>query len=80
MILKFQKSHEIARDNLLKSKLINKTYYDRKSKTTCFEIGDKVYLTNEQKKIGKSKKLTPNYSGPYKIIEKNGKLHNFDKK
>lgn len=69
--LKLQKSHQIAKDNLVKSKEINKKYYDKNSKITNYTVGDMVFLTNEQAKIGKSKKLTNNYNGPYKIIEVN---------
>lgn len=67
--LKLQKSQEIARQNLLKSKVTNKSYHDKKINSVKFNVGDKVFLKNEQITAGTSKKLTPAYSGPYKIVE-----------
>lgn len=68
--LKFQKSREIARNNIIQSKHINKKYYDKNINSSDYNIGDKVYLLNEQVGKGKSKKLTQNYAGPYEVIEK----------
>lgn len=67
---KMQKSNEIARDNLIESKVTNKNYADRKTNSVKFEIGDYVYRTNEHTRPGRSKKLTSIYLGPYQIIEK----------
>lgn len=46
--LKLQKSNEIARNNIIDSKIKNKTYSDRKSKPIDFKLGDMVYLENQQ--------------------------------
>lgn len=40
-----------------------------------FKIGDKVYVLNEQSHPHKSKKLTPHYSGPYEIINKDSPVN-----
>lgn len=66
--LKLQKSHEIAKDNLIKSKETNKFYYDKKSRPVDYFVGQQVYLLNEQTPRGKSKKLTQHCTGPYKIV------------
>lgn len=69
--VKLQKSHEIAKNHIGKSKEMNKKYYDRKHNLVTFKIGEKVYLLNETHSKGKSKKLRPHYEGPYEIIEVN---------
>lgn len=73
--LKMQKSQELARENLIKSKEVNKRSYDKKINSQDFKVGDAVYLINEQTKLHRSKKLTSNYKGPYKIIEKNSPVN-----
>lgn len=67
--LKFNKSYEIARENLIKSKEKSKAYYDRNTNEIQYKIGDFVYIQNKQVKSGLNKKLSPNYKGPYKIVE-----------
>lgn len=71
LILKLQKSREIARNKLINSKEYNKQIYDKKCKNIQFKVGDSVYLSNEAIKPGKSRKLSPYWLGPYKIIEVN---------
>nr|CAI5863137.1 unnamed protein product [Callosobruchus analis] len=79
--LKLQKSHQIARENIIKSKETNKLYYDRKcSSKVKYEIGQSVYLQNEQIPKNKSKKLSQNYNGPYKITEINSPVNIKNKK
>lgn len=63
------KSFQIARENIDKSKTNSKTHYDAKTKIHEYNIGDLVYLENNANKKGISKKLSPNWLGPYKIIE-----------
>lgn len=69
--MKLQKSNEIARNNIQKSKEINKKYYDQKNNSISFKVGDKVFLLNENTSKGKCKKLRSNYEGPYEIVEIN---------
>lgn len=66
---RLQKSHEIARKNLIEMKEKAKTRYDRTSTSHKFQVGDFVYLKNEVTKKGLSKKLSPDFTGPYEIIE-----------
>lgn len=65
------KFFEIARENIIKCKESSKHYYDRSTKQHIFKIGDFVYVRNNAGKPGVSKKLSPNYKGPYKIIKVN---------
>lgn len=75
LTLKLRKSHELAKTNLLESKVVSKKYYDQKINDTVFLEGQLVYLQNEQTKKGQTKKLTQNYNGPYKILEINSPVN-----
>lgn len=75
LTLKLQKSHEIARKHILDSKEQSKKYYDKNCQNQNFKIGDKVFLLNEQSKLNRSRKLSPNYSGPYEITEINSPVN-----
>lgn len=68
LTLRLRKSHEVAKTELLKSKEQNKSYYDKRVRDEIFNVGEFVYLLNETSKPGTSKKLTPSYTGPHKII------------
>lgn len=75
LVLKLQKSRKTARDHLLESKRVNKRTYDKRSRHIEFKAHDLVYLSNEQSKIGKSKKLSSYWLGPYKIIKVNSPVN-----
>lgn len=64
-------SWNIARENLIKRKEQNKTYYDNYNKTKDLElkVGDSVYML----KPNKNHKFDEIYEGPYDIIELTGK-------
>ena len=56
---------QIARENLIKSKLRSKEYYDRRINPQNFKTGDLVYLLKEPSKG----KFFDQYTGPYKVLE-----------
>lgn len=58
-----------AKENIIKSKLKSKEYYDQKIKTTIYKPNDLVYILNKQVSPGLSKKLSPNFKGPYNITK-----------
>lgn len=62
---KLQSAHYLAREEILKNKMINKEAYDKKAKTKTYEVGDKILLTNENRET----KLHNPFTGPYKITE-----------
>lgn len=75
---RIQLSQKEARDNLLKSKIIRKSNYDKYVNPVKYRINDLVLVKNET-----GNKLDSLYSGPYKVIKivppnieilKNGKL------
>jgi hypothetical protein len=80
-----QVTHEIARKNLIKDKEEQKEKFgNKKENNVDFKEGMEVLLSNDTSKIGVSKKLSPLWTGPYKIvrINENGTLalQNTDKK
>lgn len=54
-----------ASENLIKSKLKSKEYYDKRINPQNFKTGDLVYLLNEPN-IGK---FNDQYTGPYKVLD-----------
>ena len=63
-----QITHEIAKQNLESKQIQQKSSYDKRAEVPQFKLGDKVLLQNNSKEIGKSKKLSPKYKGPYRIV------------
>lgn len=62
---KLQKSFNLAKENLLKTKENSKVYYDKKISPYYFKINDKVLIKNESR----TSKLSPIWKGPYEIVE-----------
>jgi hypothetical protein len=52
-----------------------KIWYDRQATKPTFKQGDLVLVRNSQSKIGKSKKLSYRFNGPYEIVEVIGELN-----
>ena len=69
---------QCIRDNLLKARSRQKCYADKRRKPLEFQIGDMVLLKVSPWKgvvrFGKKGKLSPRYVGPFKIIERIGKV------
>ncbi|XP_071964120.1 uncharacterized protein [Antedon mediterranea] len=61
---------QMAQKNLQKSKVRYKQYYDKKSKSREFEVGDKVLLLLPTDK----NKLLLQWKGPFKVVKKCGYL------
>ncbi|XP_068975109.1 uncharacterized protein [Bombus flavifrons] len=55
----------MARENLIKSKLKSKEYYDRRINPQNFKVGDSIYLLKEPSKG----KFSDQYTGPHKVLE-----------
>jgi hypothetical protein len=60
----------IDKQNTVRQK--EKEKYDRKTAGDSFEVGNYVLLHNTAVKLGESRKFSPIYIGPYKIISKEG--------
>lgn len=70
-----EEARTIASQATAKLREYNKTYYDKHhKKPTKYKAGDLVLIKDLQSKTGISKKLKPNYKGPYviaKVLNKN---------
>ena len=69
---RMQSAHEVARQRLISSKEKSKEYYDKGSEDVEFKVGQKVLLFDETVRRGRSKKLSPQYVGPYEILSVDG--------
>jgi hypothetical protein len=67
--LRLNKSFDIARSNIIKSKEKSKIRYD--TTTNHYNIGDFVLVLDKSNKPGLNKKLSPTFKGPYEIIRIN---------
>ncbi|KAD4385727.1 hypothetical protein E3N88_25896 [Mikania micrantha] len=71
------KIHQI-RDNLLAARSRQKSYADKRRKPLEFQVGDMVLLKASPWKgvirFGKKGKLAPRYVGPFKVLERIGKV------
>ena len=65
---RLQSTHKVARQKLITSKEKSKEYYDKESETFDFQVGQKVLLYDETVRRGRSKKLSPQYVGPYEVL------------
>ena len=62
-------SREKAVENILKSKISSKDYYDRKTRPMKYKTGDMVYIKHHPRQ---NKALLPIWKGPHKVIKING--------
>lgn len=70
-----RQSFAIARKNLELSKEKNKRSFDKSLNPKEFRIGEQVQLLIEAVRQGRSKKLGPQWSGPYVVLEKFGDVN-----
>jgi hypothetical protein len=66
---RLQSAHEIARQRLLIRKDKSKEHYDRVYKPSDFQTDQKVLLYDETVRTGQSKKLSPQFIGPYYVLK-----------
>jgi len=69
---RLQSSHEVARKKLLSNKERSKEYYDKNSETPDVQGGQKVLIFDETVQRGRSRKLSPQYIGPYELLAVEG--------
>ena len=63
-------SYQCARENLKKAQQRQKEYYDKGTKKSLYQAGDKVYLHNPHIKQGEASKFHRNWKGPFTIAER----------
>jgi len=69
---RMQSAHEIARQKLILSKEKIKEYYEKGSEKCEIQVGQKILPFDETVRRGWSKKLTPQYVGPYEVLAVDG--------
>lgn len=69
---RMETAHRVARENLAKSSVRQKSYYDHKAIKRSFEPGQKVWWYNPCRKPGRCPKLQSSWSGPYVIVTRLG--------
>jgi len=67
---KLNKIHNEVRNRINMRTLRSKMLYDRKARLINYEPGQKVWLYNPRKVIGRAPKLQSNWEGPYEIVKK----------
>lgn len=67
-----QQTNAIAREHLIHRKEVYKKQYDKHTNVQFFDVGDEVQLFNDFARQGRSKKLGPQWLGPYEVTEKLG--------
>ncbi|KAF3629492.1 putative ribonuclease H protein-like [Capsicum annuum] len=69
---------KLIRERLKTAQSLQKSYPDVRKKDLEFDVGDLVYLKvlpmKGVKRFGKKGKLSPRYIGPYKIVDRIGKV------
>jgi hypothetical protein len=69
---RLQSAHEAARQRLVRKKEKSKEYYDREAAPCNLQVGQRVLLHDEAVRRGRSKKLSPQYVGPYEVVAVDG--------
>ena len=77
IIKNIQLSQEIARTNNQNAQKKMKAHYGKKAKDHNFKVGDKVLLRQYMRQVGKNKKFSDKYRGPYTLVG-NYNLSRFD--
>ena len=60
---------ELARKSVEKAQKRQKVNYDKKSHSSDFVVGERVFLFKPAEKTGESRKLARPFHGPYRVIE-----------
>ena len=65
---RLDKIRQIAKDNIVKAKGIQKKQFDKHVRKHDLKVNDTVYIKIHKKKLNDDTKLKVSYKGPYKII------------
>ncbi|MCO5563940.1 hypothetical protein L7F22_017592 [Adiantum nelumboides] len=78
MLEKMNKELAKIRGNIREAQKRHKLYYDKKHRVVEYEIGDMVFLKVIPEKshliLGKDRRLSPRFAGPFKILKRIGSL------
>ena len=73
MLPRVQLTEKVITENIKQSQSENKRYYDRGTAEVSFEIGEKCWLRNMQRKVGVCPKMERPWIGPYLVVQKGSK-------
>ena len=73
MLPRVQLTETVIRENIKQSQVENKRYYDRGTAEISFEIGEKCWVRNMQRKVGQCPKMERPWIGPYLVVQKGAK-------
>jgi hypothetical protein len=65
---RLQTVHEVVKEKLLEAKQKSKKYYDQSAEEVKLNVGDRVLLFDETVRRGRSRKLSSQWIGPYKVL------------
>ncbi len=68
VILSLSTARELAAESIKKAQKKSKALYDRKATTTHLQVGDWVLVRFPQEEVGKLRKLSRPWHGPYRVI------------
>ena len=78
MLTKMDEELSKIKKHVKQSQNRQKNYYDKTKRHNQFEEGDLVFLqvkpTRSKLILGKDRRLTPRFAGPFKIMKRVGKL------
>lgn len=70
VILSLSTARELAAKSILKAQKKYKARYDKKAATTHLKVGDWVLIRFPQEEVGKQRKLSRPWHGPYRIVSR----------
>ena len=69
VLQKMQEAWDSARGNIKKAQKRQKKFYDRRSRTPTFRVGDRVFLHVPSARSGQAYKFALSFKGPYRITK-----------
>ena len=69
LVSELMEAWDSAQKNVQKAQKAQKRAYDRKSKETGFEIGERVFVYMPKEKLTKAYKFARPFHGPYRVVE-----------
>jgi len=72
MVKRAQFTTQLVTAQLAKAQKSYKQQFDKNAKEKPIEVGSRVYVKNETTKTGTSKAFQPKYTGPFRVIRKDG--------
>ena len=69
IVSKMSDPWELARQCIGRAQKRQKTFYDQRSRSAKFRVGDRVFLFKPSTKTGETRKFARPFHGPYRVLE-----------